>query len=320
MPTLIRKVNTLLSYCLLFMSSPTTTSILRDYRQAMAQWQASARVTASAAVMGSVRSHTAAHGVEWNVKDSVSTDSELQEALQTSCVDDDHKEWVEGAIAQHLEHVLHYAKASIERDLIASNPRLAVDEQPDEETLRILGDKVKVLSDQLDKQIETEHKAYAKLRQAASKAKISPARQEIQARHEEELRFVIRQASRLRLADRAQKEVQDRVDELAQLNVETAGSFYDLEEYKSLNSKLEIIKKDRIGIEQQLTSFFDHQAQGAIQAEYSKPDKYPLKIEKDLVEEKKGHKQIQGIDSLRHQCSTPSGSCRPCGPTFTWRT
>ena len=126
--------------------------------------------------MGSVRSHTAAHGVEWNVKDSVSTDSELQEALQTSCVDDDHKEWVEGAIAQHLEHVLHYAKASIERDLIASNPRLAVDEQPDEETLRILGDKVKVLSDQLDKQIETEHKAYAKLRQAASKAKISPAR------------------------------------------------------------------------------------------------------------------------------------------------
>ena len=74
MPTLIRKVNTLLSYCLLFMSSPTTTSILRDYRQAMAQWQASARVTASAAVMGSVRSHTAAHGVEWNVKDSVSTD------------------------------------------------------------------------------------------------------------------------------------------------------------------------------------------------------------------------------------------------------
>ena len=55
--------------------------------------------------MGSVRSHTAAHGVEWNVKDSVSTDSELQEALQTSCVDDDHKEWVEGAIAQHLERV-----------------------------------------------------------------------------------------------------------------------------------------------------------------------------------------------------------------------
>ena len=80
MPTLIRKVNTLLSYCLLFMSTPTTTSILRDYRQAMAQWQASARVTASAAVMGSVRSHTAAHGVEWNVKDSVSTDQELQDA------------------------------------------------------------------------------------------------------------------------------------------------------------------------------------------------------------------------------------------------
>ena len=62
------------------MSTPTTTSILRDYRQAMAQWQASARVTASAAVMGSVRSHTAAHGVEWNVKDSVSTDQELQDA------------------------------------------------------------------------------------------------------------------------------------------------------------------------------------------------------------------------------------------------
>ena len=147
MPTLIRKVNTLLSYCLLFMSTPTTTSILRDYRQAMAQWQASARVTASAAVMGSVRSHTAAHGVEWNVKDSVSTDQELQDALQASCFDDDHKEWVESAIAQHLENVLLYAKASIERDLVAANPRLAVDEQPDEETLRILGDRVKVLSD-----------------------------------------------------------------------------------------------------------------------------------------------------------------------------
>ena len=59
----------------------TSTNLHDQLRQAMAQWQASAKTThvskALAAVMGSVRSHTVTRDGNWSTRDDVEDNYEL---------------------------------------------------------------------------------------------------------------------------------------------------------------------------------------------------------------------------------------------------
>ena len=72
-----------------------STTTLNELRQAMAAWQASAVEHASAAVMGSVRSHSADADWELDPTWTISQNEELQQVLQETGISHEQQVAVE---------------------------------------------------------------------------------------------------------------------------------------------------------------------------------------------------------------------------------
>ena len=104
------------------MSSGAT---LHQLRQAMAQWHSSAKSTyqcgALAAVMGSVRSHTASQAGDWSTLTDVVDNDALHSFIEDQAMHEHEARRLKVLVADHVDWVVNKIRMEVNRDIYSFN-------------------------------------------------------------------------------------------------------------------------------------------------------------------------------------------------------
>ena len=85
-------------------------------QEAWATWRQSAGDAHFAAVMGFALPRNLHPGAEWNVQESLAADTDLQDQIAASTIDEGHAEALRGSIQGHIEWLLENIEQSVISD------------------------------------------------------------------------------------------------------------------------------------------------------------------------------------------------------------
>lgn len=269
-------------------------------KEAWATWRQSAGDAHFAAVMGFALPRNLHPGAEWNVSESIAADSDLQNQIAASSLDDNHADALRKTIQGHIEWVLGEIEKGVITDAQSVFPGTTTltlnDPQPAIEASKAAMEAVTRSVSKLEARLTQAQAELERFESEVETRGLSMARKRAIQLHTEQSDFVLRKAQGLSFCDEALHEVTLRIAKGKEKWKGSASAFFTSKRYTGLINERKSIKAERAHVELELQSYFDHHAHGASHSESVKPDRQSLKIAPDLEKASAGFKQVQLID------------------------
>ena len=184
-------------------------------QEAWATWRQSAGDAHFAAVMGFALPRNLHPGTEWNVQESLAADTDLQDQIAASTIDEGHAEALRGSIQGHIEWLLAEMEQGVISDaqsvLPGTTALTLADPNPAIEASKAAMKAVTKTISKLEARLVKAQAEVERFEQDAETRGLSLSRRRAIQLHTEQSDFVLHKAKELSFCDEALDEVYERM-------------------------------------------------------------------------------------------------------------